>query len=531
MEQDLPLRETLLMSESPPPTRATSAGSNLKLAAYLVALSSFLWGYGFCVLNVCIAENATGSILVDFALSDGEIELASSLVLIGAWVSALLTASMADTYGRRKVLLGNNVLFVAGALACALARTKGDIYIGRTIIGFACGIVTNVTPILLAEMSPTDCRGQITTLHQLMLTIGILGSSLLGYGLVSSVPSGWRYVNAFLGVPAVLQCMLLPWIPESPRWLLATGADEKARAQLFRLRNPVYETDIDVELKTILHDMNNDKKSEPKEITFCGLWVYKRPMLIGSFLVFFQAMTGINTVMLYSSKIFHFAGVDQPIMATASVGTINVITTVASVYLVDYCGRKILLLISSAAMALSLGVLSYTLLYLSDKLQGVLAVVCVLVFVAGFAIGLGAVIWHRAVPSLNANAGARVVLGELTPSAIRSRAMGVFMAISYACNVFVATCTLGMIKALGAGHKDVEKNGIAKLYLICGLLSVLCFLFIAKWVPETKGLRGAAAYDLLAKERAATDDDATPRSSFDDEASLLPAATPNSSLA
>ncbi|OQS03534.1 Major Facilitator Superfamily (MFS) [Thraustotheca clavata] len=501
MEDDLPLREALLMSTS------SKSGGNLKLAAYLIALSSFLWGYGFSVLNVCIAEGATGSILVDFELSDAEIELASSLVLIGAWVSALLTASMADTYGRRNMLLINNVLFIAGALVCALAKTKGDIYIGRTLIGLACGIVTNVTPILLGEIAPSESRGQITTLHQLMLTIGILGSSILGYGLVSSVPAGWRYVNAFVGVPAVLQCMLMSWIPESPRWLLVNGAQDKARTQLFRLRKAVYETEIDLELKSILHDINNDKKNEPKDISFCGLWVYKRPMIIGSLLVFFQAMTGINTVILYSSKIFHFAGVDQPIMATASVGTINVITTVISVFLVDYCGRKILLLVSTAAMAFSLGLLSYSLLYLDDKLQGILAVICVLVFVAGFAVGLGAVIW--------------VVLGEITPSTIRTRAMGVFMAISYACNVFVATCTLGIIKALGSGHKDVEKNGIAKLYLICGVLSVACFIFIAKWVPETKGYQ-SSEYDLLAKDKVDHGEDTATMEEGDDDDSLLP---------
>ncbi|KDO18111.1 hypothetical protein SPRG_16506 [Saprolegnia parasitica CBS 223.65] len=519
MEQDLPLRESLLMATEPAPVPTQATSGALKLSAYFIALSSFLWGYGFSVLNVCIAENAAGSILVDFDLSDAEIELASSLVLIGAWVSALLTASMADAYGRRKLLLANNLLFVGGAIACACAKTKGDIYIGRTIIGLACGIVTNVTPILLAEIAPAESRGQITTLHQLMLTIGILGSSVLGYGLVSSVPSGWRYVNAFVAVPALLQVMLMPWVPESPRWLLANGKDEEARTQLVRLRHVVYVTDIDVELKQLRHDILADKRASPTDVSFCHLWIYKRPMLIGSFLVFFQAMTGINTVILYSSKIFHFAGVDEPIMATASVGTINVITTVLSVFLVDYCGRKILLLVSSALMALSLGVLSYTLLYLSDKLQGILAVICVLVFVAGFAVGLGAVIW--------------VVLGEITPSVIRTRAMGVFMAISYACNVFVATCTLGIIKALGHGHKDVEKNGIAKLYLICGGLSVLCFLFIAKFVPETKGLSHAHAG--VEKDETTYDDDddgATSRLRVSsDEATLLSSESSRSSRA
>ncbi|RHY08923.1 hypothetical protein DYB38_004700 [Aphanomyces astaci] len=433
------LTDTLLAEEKMGPSSpVTRPSAYLRVAAYVIAFSSFLWGYGFTVLNVCIAENAKGSILLDFNLTDAEIELASSLVLIGAWFTAVATASLADTYGRRVVLLVNNVLFIVGALLCALATSKDTIYIGRTIIGFACGIVTNVTPILLAEIAPANIRGQITTLHQLMLTIGILGSSVLGYALVTSVPSGWR------------------------------------------------------------------------KATVVSLWRYKKPMLLGTLLVFFQAMTGINTVMLYSSKIFHFAGVDNSIMATASVGTINVLATVVSVVLVDTCGRKILLLLSSGLMAASLGVLSYSLLTLTGKIQGVLAVVCVLVFVAGFAIGLGAVIWYV----------------ELTPSSIRSRAMGFFMAVSYACNVFVATCTLGIIQALGTGP-DVTKNGIAKLYLICWYgsilhivrvmtltsilifgsgLAVACFLFIWGYVPETKNIT-VSQIVTERQERGQPDDD------------------------
>ncbi|RHY88424.1 hypothetical protein DYB37_007285 [Aphanomyces astaci] len=451
------LTDTLLAEEKMGPSSpVTRPSAYLRVAAYVIAFSSFLWGYGFTVLNVCIAENAKGSILLDFNLTDAEIELASSLVLIGAWFTAVATASLADTYGRRIVLLVNNVLFIVGALLCALATSKDTIYIGRTIIGFACGIVTNVTPILLAEIAPANIRGQITTLHQLMLTIGILGSSVLGYALVTSVPSGWRYVNAFVAVPAILQCMLTPWIPESPRWLLSRNRTDDAKIQLRSLRHIVYETELDDEMREIQLDLS---------------------------------MTGINTVMLYSSKIFHFAGVDNSIMATASVGTINVLATVVSVVLVDTCGRKILLLLSSGLMAASLGVLSYSLLTLTGKIQGVLAVVCVLVFVAGFAIGLGAVIWYV----------------ELTPSSIRSRAMGFFMAVSYACNVFVATCTLGIIQALGTGP-DVTKNGIAKLYLICCGLAVACFLFIWGYVPETKNIT-VSQIVTERQERGQPDDD------------------------
>ncbi|KAF0705874.1 hypothetical protein AaE_014342 [Aphanomyces astaci] len=261
------LTDTLLAEEKMGPSSpVTRPSAYLRVAAYVIAFSSFLWGYGFTVLNVCIAENAKGSILLDFNLTDAEIELASSLVLIGAWFTAVATASLADTYGRRIVLLVNNVLFIVGALLCALATSKDTIYIGRTIIGFACGIVTNVTPILLAEIAPANIRGQITTLHQLMLTIGILGSSVLGYALDTSVPSGWRYVNAFVAVPAILQCMLTPWIPESPRWLLSRNRTDDAKIQLRSLRHIVYETELDDEMREIQLDLSSTQDHDQKAL-------------------------------------------------------------------------------------------------------------------------------------------------------------------------------------------------------------------------------------------------------------------------
>jgi SP family facilitated glucose transporter-like MFS transporter 1 len=197
MEQEPPSSLSQLMNAAAVIPHGKTAASlpptgSLKFAAFLIGLSSFICGYGSTVLNVCIVENATGSMLVEFNLSDGEIELASSLVLIGAWFSALLTASLPDTYGRRRIILLNNVVFVSGACVCAVATSKNVLYVGRTLLGFACGIATNVAPVLMSEISPAHCRGQITALHQLMLTIGILGSSLLGYALVTSMPSGWR---------------------------------------------------------------------------------------------------------------------------------------------------------------------------------------------------------------------------------------------------------------------------------------------------------------------------------------------------
>lgn len=184
-------------------------------------------------------------------------------------------------------------------------------------------------------------------------------------------------------------------------------------------------------------------------------------------------MTGINTVMLYSAKIFHFAGVTDPFLATIVVGVVNVSITIVSVKLVDSYGRRPLLLLGTTVMIAALIVLSWSLLYLNDNLetQGVVAVLSVLFFVAGFAVGLGAVVWYVLLCAVLLSCGAhgecgcRVVLGDITPVHIRTRAFAFYMGVSYICNIVIAVYTLSAINFLGRGPYP-EKNGIAKLYLI-----------------------------------------------------------------
>lgn len=192
------------------------ARGRLHLAAALVSLSSFMWGYGAAVLNVCIVPDAVGSLLVDLNLSIAEQETATALVVVGALVAALATGGVGDFLGHKRTILANNIFYIAGAVVCALATSKTVIFVGRFCIGcvggsrrvgseevhadvmfgvycsIGSGIVTNTVPILLNEISPPQIRGQITSYHQLSLTIGMLATGIFGYFLITEVPSGWR---------------------------------------------------------------------------------------------------------------------------------------------------------------------------------------------------------------------------------------------------------------------------------------------------------------------------------------------------
>ncbi|GLD99426.1 hypothetical protein PINS_up008145 [Pythium insidiosum] len=359
--------------------------------------------------------------------------------------------------------------------------SKRAIFLGRFCVGVACGVVTNTVPILLNEISPPTMRGRITSLHQLLLTIGMLTTGLLGFVVVTNVPSGWRYLNAFLVVPAVTQLILMAWVPESPWWLMKHKGKDAARSMLLYLRSSGTSDcrdAIEAEVASIALAMETDAAA--RHIEWSDLWQYKSVVAMGAIMVFFQAMTGINTVMLYSGRIFHFAGVTNPFLATAVVGVVNVLVTIVSVSLVDSFGRRPLLLYGTALMIVALLALSVSLLSLNKNLQmqGVLAVGAVLLFVAGFAVGLGAVVW--------------VVLADITPVAVRSRAFSIFMGVSYICNIVIAVFTLSAINALGTGENP-EKNGIAKLYLILCGVCVGSWLYTYSYVPETANPKNSAA--------------------------------------
>ncbi|GAB9466463.1 Major facilitator superfamily [Globisporangium polare] len=470
---------TASSSNGSAPTAASvpSQQGKLQLAAVLIALSSFLWGYGVAVLNVCIVPDAIGSLLAEINLSTSEQETATALVVVGALVSALTTGGIGERIGQKKTILANNVFYIVGGIVCALAMSKKAIFVGRFCIGIGSGIVTNTVPILLNEISPAHMRGRITSYHQLSLTIGMLATGLLGYFLITEVPSGWRYLNAFLVVPALLQCVLMALIPESPWWLMKNKGRDESKRVLVYLRGEKDRAVVDAELRDIATAMEH--RRDDKDVSWSDLWVHKKVMTVGTFLVFFQAMTGINTVMLYSAKIFHFAGISNPFLATAVVGFTNVSVTVVSLSLIDSYGRRPLLVTGTVMMIFALLVLSTSLLTLNENVraQGIIAVSAVLLFVAGFAIGLGAVVW--------------VLLADMTPVHIRSRAFSFFMGTSYICNIVVAVFTLSAISFLGRGNTP-EKDGIAKLYLILSGVALLSLMFTYSYAPETKHMDGHA---------------------------------------
>ena len=157
----------------------------------------------------------------DIKLSTADAQLATSLIIVGAYVGCLMGSTVSEKFGRKKGIIWNNVFFILGALLCGLGNDINTIFVGRAITGLGFGIETVVVPVLMSEIARPENRGKLTTMHQLQLTLGIMVVGIVSYIFVIYVNHGWRYVQLFYAVPSLLMVLLSSYIPESPKYLIA----------------------------------------------------------------------------------------------------------------------------------------------------------------------------------------------------------------------------------------------------------------------------------------------------------------------
>jgi len=323
----------------------------------------------------------------------------------------------------------------------------------------AIGVASYVAPLYISEISPANVRGSLVSLNQLMITCGIVVSYLVDYMLTLG-KNEWRWMFGLGAIPATILLIGMAYLPETPRWLVSRGLVDKAKDVLSRTGSV---DNVDAEIKNITSSMS-DKKCSWREVFVP--WV--RPALfVGIILAFFQQATGINTIIYYAPTIFEFAGFGThkvAILATVGVGMVNVLMTLVAIWLLDKLGRKPLLYVGMAGMALSLAVLgiAFNVAALSDLLKWI-AVGSVLVYIASFAISLGPIFW--------------LIIAEIYPLKIRGRAMSLATVANWGFNMIVAATFLTLIEKLG-------KAGTFWLFALISVAGVIyCYLF----VPETKG--------------------------------------------
>jgi sugar porter (SP) family MFS transporter len=448
--------------EGTPPESASQeekqahARRNVFLTATIAGLGGLLFGYDTGVI--------AGALLFvehDFHLSSFESGMVVAAVPVGAIFGALIAGGLADRYGRRRMILIAAVVFILGAVASGLAPGTVVLVIARVIIGGAIGLASAACPVYISEVAPPEFRGRLVTLFQLAVTIGILVAYLVGLALAGA--KDWRLMLALGATPALVLGIGMWYMPQSPRWLVMIGEPDEARSTLRYLRGKGHEEALEDELQEIRASLTQQAGGY-RELLHP---VVRAALIVGVGLAILQQITGINTVIYYAPKIVQEAGIgsdSSAILASVGVGVVNVGFTVFSFWLLNRFGRRGLLMAGVGGMVIALAGLGLSFeISGSSDVKVVLAVLCLMVFVASFAISLGPIFWL-----LNA---------EIYPLRLRSKAAGIGTMANWLFNFIVSLTFLTLLVALG-------QSGTFFLYAGIGVLTLIFVYFL---VPETKG--------------------------------------------
>ncbi|WGW14097.1 sugar porter family MFS transporter [Saxibacter everestensis] len=445
------------------------------------AVGGFLFGFDTSVIN-----GAVDAIEGEFGLSAFITGLVVAIALIGSAVGAWFAGRLADHWGRLRVMFIGAILFFVSSIGSGFAFAAWDLGIWRFIGGLGIGVASVIGPTYISEIAPARLRGRLSSLQQMAIVLGIFVALLSDAWFANSAGgaaenlwfglAAWRWMFLVGLVPSVIYGLMALAIPESPRFLVARGRDAKAGEVL---KDVLGETDEQVAARIDAIRKSVDRESEP---SFSDIRHPKYGLLpivwIGILIAVFQQFVGINVIFYYSTSLWQSVGFDESFSFTASVITsvVNVLVTVVAIALVDRLGRRRLLLIGSAGMAVSLAVMAIGFAQAvivtgadgapTPELQGAwgpLTLVAANAFVVFFGATWGPIMW--------------VLLGEMFPNRIRGLAMAISTAANWLAN-FAVTITFPMLRDTSLGLT----------YGIYAFFAALSFAFVLLKVPETKGM-------------------------------------------
>jgi SP family sugar:H+ symporter-like MFS transporter len=442
--------------------------------ALVAALGGFLFGYDSAVINGAIT-----AIGLQFHASPGALGLAVSSALIGAAVGALSAGRIGDHYGRLVAMRIAAVLFIISALGSGLANSLLLLAAFRIVGGIAVGMASVIAPAYIAEISPAGIRGRLGSLQQLAIVSGIFLSLLVDYAIAATAGDSravwvggleaWRWMFIVMIVPALVYGIMSLTIPESPRQLLAKGRVDEAREVLKRVLG---ERGLAANITRIRHSIETDREPNWRDLRGPALGLL--PVVwVGIGLSVFQQFVGINVIFYYSSVLWQAVGFSEKnsLIITVITSVVNVVTTIVAISLIDRWGRRPLLLVGSAGMAITLGILAFTFGGAPLDAQGqphlagsagLIALFAANIYVFAFGMSWGPVVW--------------VLLGEKFPNRIRAAALSVAAAAQWIANWMIST-----------SFPILKNAGLGLAYGLYTTFAILSFFFVWRFVRESKG--------------------------------------------
>ncbi|CAM4679655.1 unnamed protein product [Leuciscus chuanchicus] len=383
---------------------------------------------------------------------------------VGGIFGSFSVGLFVNRFGRNSMLMVNVLAFISAALMgfSKLAESWEMLIIGRFIVGLYSGLSTGFVPMYVGEIAPTSLRGALGTLHQLGIVTGILMAQIFGIKEIMGTSTMWPFLLGFTFIPALLQCAVLPFCPESPRFLLINQKEEaKAKSVLKKLRGTDDVEEDMQEMREESRQMMREKKVTIPELFRSSL--YRQPIFIAIMLQLSQQLSGINAVFYYSTAIFEKAGVSEPVYATIGAGVVNTAFTVVSLFIVERAGRRSLHLIGLMGMAGSSVLMTIAMALLEEvKWMSYVSIVAIFSFVAFFEIGPGPIPWF--------------IVAELFSQGPRPSAIAVAGFSNWFANFLV-----------GMSFQYVAELTGPYVFIIFTVLLLMFFVFTYFKVPETKG--------------------------------------------
>ncbi|WP_053617356.1 sugar porter family MFS transporter [Nocardiopsis sp. NRRL B-16309] len=447
---------------------------HVTLIAAAAAMGGFLFGYDSAVIN-----GAVDAIQQRFDVGPATLGFTVAAALLGSALGAATAGSLADRFGRIRVMQIAGLLFAVSAVGSALPFSVWDLTAWRVVGGVAIGMASVIAPTYIAEVSPAAFRGRLAALQQLAIVLGIAMSQLVNYTVAQSAGGSaqndigplqaWQWMLGIEVLPALLYIGLSLTIPESPRFLVREGRVAQARRVLAEVEGGD-RVQVDRRIGEIHEALGAERRPRLSDLT--GRYGLLPIVWIGMAISAFQQLVGINVIFYYSSSLWQSVGVAESdsLLLSLFTSVVNIVGTVIAIALVDRIGRKPLLLVGSAGMTVALGLTAYAFSnaeVVGEEASlsfgwGVLALVSASSFVLFFALSWGVVVW--------------VLLGEMFPLRIRAAAMGVATATQWITNWLITVSFPSL--------RDWNLSGTYTLYALFALLS---FFFVWRFVRETRG--------------------------------------------
>jgi SP family xylose:H+ symportor-like MFS transporter len=424
-------------------------------AAAVAALGGLLFGFDTVVIS-----GAEKTLQRVFHLDPFWLGFTVAIALIGTIIGSVIIEGPADSWGRKKTLFLLAILYFVSSIGCAVANSWGLLIVARLIGGIAIGGASVVAPMYIAEISPAHLRGRLVAINQLNVVVGIMLSFVSNYLVATYLPgeNAWRWMLGIVALPSLLFFLLLFSIVESPRWLVKVGRLDEAADVLKRLGHTAFREKV-AEIENSLVGEDSEGRLFQRR--------YAWPIFLAWAIAMFNQLSGINAFLYYAPRIFEMAGAPQgsALLQSIALGATNVIFTIVGMSLIDFVGRRKLIIWGSVGYIFSLLAVGGAFQYYAGNFTGTgsIVVLCsLLVFQASHSFGQGAVIW--------------VFISEIFPNAVRAKgqALGSFThwfmaaAVSWTFPIFAAS------------------SGGMVFYFFAAMM-ILQLFWAWKIMPETKG--------------------------------------------